>query len=68
MLRIVIVHTPDHSAAELGNQATSIMTQYPTQSHYPAIDLTQVNPIPIPLVLYVRIGSNKCHSFDSTMN
>ena len=34
-----------YSAAPLGNQATSTMTQYPTQSHFPDTKLTTLRPM-----------------------
>ena len=67
--RLVTVHT--HGNFIVKNLATSNVTQYPTQPHYPAAELT--SPCPIPLNAerqtekqeqYICIG----HCFDSTEN
>ena len=43
--RLVSVRTHGaYSAAPLGDQVTSTMTWYPTQSHYPDTDLTSLCP------------------------
>ena len=43
------------SAAPQGNQATSTITQYPTQSHYPDTDITN----PCPMLLIVEYQARK---------
>ena len=53
-----------HSAAPLWNQTFCTMTQYPTQSHYPDIELT--SPCPILLMSSARLGSNK-YKFDKSL-
>ena len=52
-----------YSAAPLGNQATTTMTQHPTQSHYPTTELT--SPCPILLMSSARLGSNKYQFYKS---
>ena len=49
----------NYSATNLGNQAAtaSTMTQYPTQSHYPDIELTSL--CPILLMLSIKLGSDR---------
>ena len=53
--RLAMVHTHGDfiSAAPLGNQATSTMSCYPTQSHCPDTDLT--SPYPILIMLNTRL-------------
>ena len=46
-----------YSAAPLGNQVDTSMTQYPTQSHYPATELTI--PYPILLMSCTRLENDK---------
>ena len=50
-----------YSAAPLGNQAACTITQYPTQLHYPNIELT--NPFPVLLIPSATLGSDK-YQFD----
>ena len=52
-----------YSAAQLGNQVTGTMNQYPTESHYP--DSEQRSPCPILLMLSARLGSDK-YQFDKS--
>ena len=56
-----------YSAVSLGNQATSIMTWYPTQSHYP---VTESTSFPILIMPSACLGSDKynflSHWFDLT--
>ena len=51
------------SAAPLGNQATSTMTSYPIQSHYPDTEL--ISPCPILLMPSARLGSDKYQFYES---
>ena len=46
-----------YSAARLGNQVASTMTQFPTQSHYP--DTEPTSPCPILIMSSTRLGSDK---------
>ena len=46
-----------YSAALLEHQATSTMTCYLTQSHYPDTELT--SPCPILIIQSIRLGSDK---------
>ena len=58
------------SAALLADQATSTMTEYPTQLHYP--DSEPTSPCPVLVMSSARLGSNKyqflSHWVDSTRN
>ena len=57
--RLVTGHTHDdlyYSTAPLGDQATSIMTRYPMQQHYP--DIVQNSPCLILSMLSSRLGSD----------
>ena len=47
-----------YSAAPLGNQTTSTMTQYPTQFHYLNTELTSHHPVLL-LMPNAKLGSNK---------
>ena len=47
----------------LGNQATKLMTQYPTQSYYPDTELT--SPRPILSMQNVRLGNNRYQLYKS---
>ena len=46
------------NAAPLGNYTPGIMSRYPTESHYPDIELP--SPCPILLIQSARLGGNKC--------
>ena len=46
-----------NSASHLGNHATSTMTRYPTQSHFP--DTEETSPCPILIMPRTRLGSDK---------
>ena len=48
-----------YSSASLEHQATSTMTCYPTELHYPDTELT--SPFPILIMPSARLGSNKYH-------
>ena len=59
-----LIHSFTHSVTQsisvvsLDNQATSNMTSFPTQSHYPDIELT--SPCHVLGMLNTRLASNKC--------
>ena len=57
-----------HSAAQLGNQSSNIMTGYPTKSHYP--DTEPTSPFPVQIMLSAWLRSDKytflSHWSDST--
>ena len=53
-----------YSATQLGNQAVSTMTWYPTQSHYHNTDLT--SPCPILIMPSTWLGSDK-YQFDKSL-
>ena len=46
-----------YSAPPLGNQATSTMTKYPIQAHYPDSDTELTGPCPILLMLNADLKS-----------
>ena len=52
----------DHIAASLGNQDACTMTHHPTQSHYPATELTNS----IIAMLNTGLGTNK-YQFDKSL-
>ena len=52
-----------YSAALLGNQATSTMTKYPTQSHYPDTVLT--SPCPVLIMPKARLESDEFQFYKS---
>ena len=59
-------HDDRYSFLPLGNQTTgTIMTRFPTQSHYPEVELT----IPCPMVLRpgARLGSDKYQFYKSLL-
>ena len=55
-----------HSAAILGSQATGILTQHSTQSHYPDTELSHFVPYPIIVLMpSARLGSDKYQFYKS---
>ena len=52
-----------YSVAPLGNQGTSTMTRFPTQSHYPDTDPT--SHCPILIMQSTWVGSNKYNFYNS---
>ena len=52
-----------YSAVSLGNLATGTIIQYPTQSHRPDIELTNV--FSILLMMSTKLGSDKCQFYMS---
>ena len=63
--RIVTVctHGDVYSAAPLGNQVTSSMGHYPTQSHYPVTEPT--SPYPVLLIVSAWLERVKCKFYKS---
>ena len=54
-----------YSASPLGNQATSTMTRYPTQSHYPGTERT--TPCPKQLMQNARLGASNKYYIDELL-
>ena len=52
-----------HGVAFMGDQATSTITRYPAQSHYPYTKLT--SPCPIWVILSSRLGRDKYQFYKS---